>query len=133
MKVFVVTQGAYSDYHIIAVCIDKNRAQQIARLTSKDLNDSYSRSEIEEYELDEAYGLFPENISNIYRLEYDDAKKLTLLKCENGEDEYNDALSDFVNHSGKKYITYVFANTPEDALKIGADRITQFRAEEQGL
>lgn len=48
MKIYVVTQGEYSDYHIITATLSKRRAEEIAKRFS---NDYYgSVPEIEEFE-----------------------------------------------------------------------------------
>lgn len=31
MKVYIVTSGCYSDYHIDAVCLDKDQAERLAQ------------------------------------------------------------------------------------------------------
>lgn len=62
MKVYVITQGAYSDYHICAVTDDLERAKKLQLIFS----DSYYEAVIEEYEMDD-YG---DNYVKPYRLSY---------------------------------------------------------------
>lgn len=46
MKVYVVTQGAYSDYHICGVALTEEDAQVMAKRFDR----SWDHSEIEEYD-----------------------------------------------------------------------------------
>lgn len=48
-KVYIVTSGNYSDYHICAASLDKAHAEILA----EKYTDSYDEATIEEYELDE--------------------------------------------------------------------------------
>jgi len=65
-KVYIITQGSYSDYHICGVYSDLKTAKKIARLYLSD-NDKYHNSSlvIEEYELDE-YQDIPDNYSSYF-------------------------------------------------------------------
>lgn len=50
MKLYVITAGAYEDYHIIATCTDKAKADQICDEYNKSYNDiSYGKAHVEEY------------------------------------------------------------------------------------
>lgn len=46
MKIYIVTKGEYSDYHIIAATLSKQRAENIAKIYS----DNWDEAEVEEYE-----------------------------------------------------------------------------------
>lgn len=50
-KIYVVTEGEYSDYHIEACFSTKKKAQEYIK-NSKKVNGSYYYPDIEEYELD---------------------------------------------------------------------------------
>lgn len=49
MKVYVVTEGEYSDYSIVKVFLDKEKAEKFAELYSK--GDIFSTVSVEEYEI----------------------------------------------------------------------------------
>lgn len=51
MKVYVITQGEYSDYHILGVSLDRERAERIVQLYHDD-NALWDQPIIEEYETD---------------------------------------------------------------------------------
>ena len=50
-KVYVVTEGSYSDYHIVAIFSDKNNADIHAALISS--NRVRDRAEVEEWDVDD--------------------------------------------------------------------------------
>lgn len=50
-KVYIVTYGDYSDYHICAASLDKKRAELLA----EKYTDGYDEATVEEYELDEFF------------------------------------------------------------------------------
>jgi hypothetical protein len=62
MKIYVITQGEYSDYHICAVTDDKERAKKLQLIYS----DSYNAAEIEEYNTDD----YDDSYVKSYRLAY---------------------------------------------------------------
>ena len=55
MKVYIVTRGEYSDYHIVGVFSTQEKAEQFVEDTYKvyGYRDSWDQLEIEEYPLDE--------------------------------------------------------------------------------
>lgn len=48
MKIYVITKGAYSDYHICAVATDKKKAE----ILRKAFSDDWNEAQIETYETD---------------------------------------------------------------------------------
>ena len=50
-KVYIVTAGIYSDYHICAASLDKEHAEILA----EKYTDRFDKAVIEEYELDEFF------------------------------------------------------------------------------
>ena len=46
MKIYVITQGDYSDYHIITATLSKQRAENLAKIYS----DKYDEAMVEEFE-----------------------------------------------------------------------------------
>lgn len=49
MKVYVITKGSYSDYHICAVATDPEEAEKLAKIYS----DRWDDAEVEEYDTEE--------------------------------------------------------------------------------
>ena len=69
MKVYVITAGVYSDYHICCVCIDRETAERRKKLFS----DKYDEAEIEEFDSDECQEFTKNEDGEIVRT---DGKKL---------------------------------------------------------
>ena len=40
MKAYIITKGEYSDYHICAVTLDKDKAEQLKKLFTNDWHES---------------------------------------------------------------------------------------------
>ncbi len=137
MKAYVITSGEYSDYQIKAVCLDKDKAEQICAT----INDGLIRAKlygdtasIEEYDTDE-YELDSDcAIGNLYVLH---AKINKISK----RYMYEPILA-FM----RKYITFeeigdevhVEATFPiemnrEKAEKIMRDELAKWKAEREGL
>ena len=125
MKLYAVTRGDYSDYHIITLTADKEAAKKIAKMFS----DEYDVAKVEEYEdgkiiLD---------------------KKLYFVRMVDGNiDDVAEDLSDYylfdtsifrgnMNLGKRIYFTHVLTDTAEKAAKIGKDRIMKYIAEKEGL
>lgn len=66
MKVYVITQGCYSDYHICAVTLDKDKdkAERLQKLYSAKEGSYMDNAEIEEYETDDTGRDFTEEEKN---------------------------------------------------------------------
>ena len=120
MKIYVLTQGNYSDYHIIGVFTDKEKADRMKELTATD--DEYDHSEIEEFEsdivLDCPVGLHP------YKVEYME-KEGTWSPL--GYKAYRQSIEDFKDKSRGNYWNsegrwfYTFARDEKAAIKIMVD------------
>ena len=135
MKVYVVTAGEYSDYHIIGVRLRREDAEKLALLFSGPR--SYYEPEIEEYDTNDFTELF-------YGLKQYYAyfnKKLELLECYTNNSD-NTTLDDYFREgvreiqwicSSTKYVVQVYAKDKEHAEKIAKDRLAQFCAEKEGL
>ena len=124
MKLYAVTKGDYSDYHIITLTADKEAAKKIA----KRFSGTYDAM-VEEYEDGEIIL----------------GKELYFVRMVDGniddvtEDgsEYNlfDTSVYHGNTWGGKpiYYTHVLTDSAEKAAKIGKDRIMKYIAEKEGL
>lgn len=127
MKLYAVTKGCYSDYHIITLTSNKSHAERIAKLYS----DKWEEATVEEYE---------EGNVNDPRIPYE------VYFYTNGSvaayaREYNDfhrAEQKKVYHNTARYRTYthtvcVLAQSDEQAMKIAIDRLAQWKAEREGI
>jgi hypothetical protein len=125
MKLYAVTKGDYSDYHIIVLTANKEVAKKIA----KRFSDKYDAAKVEEYE-DGKIIL---------------GKKLYFVRVVDGNvDDVAEDSSDYylfdasvfpglMNRGKEMYYTHVLTDTAEKAEKIGKDRIMKYIAEKENL
>ena len=127
MKVYIVTSGLYSDYHIDAVCDNKETAQRICNL----IND-FDRPRVREYDtanyqiLTDGKSIYDIYISlmtgEVYRSHtYDPLTNATV--ADTGQMwEYDTEMIMF----------RVRAEDEESAKKIAYDRFVMWKAEKEG-
>lgn len=126
MKIYVITKGDYSDYHICAVTIDKNKAKL---LKEKFSNEHWGNAVIEEFDTDnEEEVLKYENVYDCRYLEEESA-----IKVSASDFDYYRPEDLIVKKYKDGLYTRVLANTLEDALKIASDKFAKYRAEKMGL
>ena len=124
MKLYAVTKGDYSDYHIITLTASKDAAKKIAKRFS-----GTDDAIVEEYEDGEIIL----------------GKELYFVRMVDGNiddvsvDESDYALFDTSVHEGCMYngksmqYTFVLTDSAEKAAKIGKDRIMKYISEKEGL
>lgn len=123
MKHYVVTKGDYSDYHIIAVCSDREDAEAIARK----FDENYENTCVEEY--DDGKEVFIEQICYFFKIN----RRGEIIDFRENSCEYfweNSKPSETIN--GDAYL-YVLAKDEEHAKKIAVDRWSQWMARRKGL
>lgn len=121
MKLYAVTAGAYSDYHIITLQADEKKAQKIAEVLEKS---NYDRGiDVEEFESDDWE---------------DDPRPVWLVRSYNGNIVDIDATGS--TYESTKAILRagirldrVKAKTSEQARKIVQDRLAEEKARKEGL
>ena len=102
MKVYIVTAGEYSDYHIDAVFTNETMANQYANMDSD--------RQVEEYETD-IESVIPDPNKLIYHVSYDFEKnKITTLYLTSGNNKEDDWVNDITLN---KFVFYV---SPHDTL-----------------
>ena len=124
-KVYVVTAGEYSDYHIVGIFDSREKAEEyINYSTYSDLND------IEEYNLNEP----PDKREKIFEIRSDfeniDCK---IAGYSSTPMMYKDLMHimNFGLGDRKQYIYfYICADTRDRAIKIASERLRQVKAEE---
>ena len=135
MKVYVITRGDYSDYHICGVAVDKKKAQLIKKLNSDDMY----LANIEEYDTDEYYDdempqwvvKFSNNRQPIVDLSWFDNNMMHKPpKIFDYSDRYVDDELPFI---GIKYLVRLQAKDKERALKIAQDELARYKAEKEGI
>ena len=132
MKLYAVTKGEYSDYHIIALTADKDVAEKLAQKYSNRTNmygDDFDEAQVEEYEdgvvlLDrDCYFVRVEN-GNVTEVAPPNTKVTWFFE---EEGLYNDSVEQMRSETNG-YYTYVLARNADEAAKIGKDRVMQYIA-----
>lgn len=123
MKHYVLTAGCYSDYHIVAVCSDRAKAEQIMERVNRNAG-SYDQCDIEEYEDAEPVA---DNL-NCYCMNFE---KNTIR--EDKDIEYGIKGSYFEDRNGTIWALYVLAENEEAARKIAFDRRAMLMAQKEGI
>lgn len=141
MKVFIITQGEYSDYSIRAVSLDKGDAERKCALLNRNVRcGEYCK--IEEYDTEDMVAYIAEEVK----------KRFEMSVCQNtgeirwyeesyltfdDENKIYSSKTDCFKCGSDKCISIVAtlpANTTEEqAKKIMLDRVTKFKAERAGL
>ena len=124
-KVYVITSGCYSDYHICAVTLDPERAKNLKRLF-----DGYDEANIEEYPLDEKvetrlYGV---------TLQRETGKHIKTKLDDYGIRHDGEVEEDYEFETGEQQLTFwCTAKDEEHALKIARDRFAEYKAKKAGI
>ena len=117
-KVYVITKGHYSDYHICAVTLDKERAHKLQKMYT----DGIYNAEIEEYIPNEAKPMFLFGVEfyegKFIRFKADEYKSYDDGIIEVSLDFDSDELHDIV---------WVKAADEDHALKIAQDKLAEYK------
>lgn len=120
MKVYVITRGVYSGYHICGVSLDKKEAQTIAQLCS----DGLETAKVETYDSKE---FSPFVKGGKYYCVWLRGESVTTYET-NIEDYELFGQNKVVYYKrDSRYSVYVIAKDREHAQKIGLDLIYQFK------
>ena len=129
MKVYIVTNGEYSDYHIEAVFLTYEQAVKYIEIQ---FSDSWFGFQIEEYEVNQT---IPKTDKLMWDVKYENL----LWKAERTDEVWR---REPILHSERKewdvyphdtfYMT-VFAKDKWQALKIAQDTYAKMKAEKEGL
>jgi hypothetical protein len=131
MKVYVVTHGDYSDYHICAIFSTEKKAQEYAdSFVDKEGNASYNQASIQKWEVDEDCAV-PVGM-RIFRIKLDvftgDVCDSELIYPDDSEElDYPDkVVSDWC---GSEYTITVLARDRDHAIKIANEKLAQYKAD----
>ena len=123
-KAYVITKGSYSDYHICAVTLDKNRAEKLRKMFTG--SDRWHEANIEEYTLDE------ENKMHKYGVVFD-VKGAFKRFCADDYDLYDDGYIDDWSDDDGGITVWVESADEAHALKIAQDRLAEYKAKKAGI
>lgn len=120
-KVYILTDGDYSDYHVVGVFSTRELAEDYVNSSER-----YEMDRIDEWEMDE---LQPDKDRKLFLISSD----FNNIDCRIVEKDYYETVkvADIVCYRGKGTIRLcVSAVTREQAIKVAAERIRFVKAEE---
>ena len=126
MKIYVVTRGDYSDYHICGVAVDKKRAEITAKLNS----DYMYTANIEEYDSEEYSG--NEKKQWMVRFFVKDPPEVTKKWFDRDIMHKLPLVKQYIC-SHATHVAYVQADDEAHALKIAEDALAQYKAQKAGI
>ena len=124
--IYILTEGIYSDYHVIGVYSTKELAEKAQFV--------YEDSQIEEYTLDDVPD-YPPGMKGWY-VNIDDAKPDELYSYQVSPDYATiPSESEYNYHYNKQtgYCVYCWAVDKDHALKIAFDKYYQHQAQKAGI
>jgi hypothetical protein len=126
MKIYVVTKGCYSDYHIIAATTDEKKAQEIKNRFDEDCDPA-------DIEIFDDADICMRDIYSVY-FKYDMAYR---AEKRQPNDDYAASLVNTVYTHGKplegRGVVYVAADSEDEAFKIACEKWAQHKAKEAGI
>ncbi len=122
MKIYVVTKGCYSDYHIITATTDEKLAYEIR---DKFNGGSYDETNVEMFEDAEVL------MKPCYFLRFDKSGNV-IESHEESKNEYGYEQSQGKDVCGNFYI-HIPTDSMESAIKIGAEKRAMFLAQKEGI
>lgn len=124
-KVYVITEGAYSDYHICAVAATKEIAEKLRKIYSDKY--SWADARIEEYDLNETR----DDVRVFYDVTFED-DRVSACFNEYGEKESIQFYKGNKSQSDR-LIVCVRARDEDHAVKIAQDRRAEYLAKKEGV
>ena len=132
MKIYVVTSGEYSDYHIVTVFSTQEKAESFAKARNDKIKHWYDDYyEVEVYDLDDTDNISVESGINycpdvniygfVYTLDY------KFEYCYLAKDRYRPFYCTAVIERDKRLKFDVCADSEEKARKIAQDRIAEYK------
>lgn len=122
-KVYVITAGSYSDYHICAVSLDPQKAEVLAKFYTKH---GYDEAGVEEYDADYEYDRI-ESGCQMYIVTFDkqgDVEHLAPAGTNTRENVFS---------WGEGVMAEVWAKDAKSAVKIAAEKRAMYLAEKEGI
>ena len=131
-KVYVITKGCYSDYHICAVTLDKVKAEMLCKL----FDCSCDEAEIEEFDTEAAADLLSGRKPYYVRFCQDGAL-FSAGRREYCLEYFNPGIKEsFCFVKGQKVDLLdveLYADSREAAIKIASEKRAMYLAEKEGI
>ena len=131
-KLYAVTKGQYSDYHIITLTDNKEMAEKIAKKFTLDWEDNnYDRANVEEFDNAEIC------LKPLYKVEFNidgSIKEVSISDNEYGYLEEGIFQLYGPTYSGNvTQMIYISTDSKEKAIKIACDKRAEYFAEKEGI
>lgn len=131
MKVYVITKGKYSDYHVCGVATDKETAEKLRVLNT----DKWDEANVEEFDTDDGVKDLEKYVP-AFLVHYDVEEDTAFAdRCHRRRDSLR-VISEINSYRGicfEEVVEYREGMTPEKAMKIFFDDLAKYRAEKEGL
>lgn len=126
MTVYVITRGDYSDYHICAVSLDKDKAERLAKMYTASYCDAY----VEEWETDTFADINALNGRRPYYVQFHPDGSVETFERTYEYHEFAPGVDELDN--GVVNVR-VYAPDKEKARRIACDMRAQYLAEKEGI
>ena len=127
MKIYIITKGEYSDYHICAVTTDKKQAVLLKQRYNRNDCFSFGDAKIEIFDTEQSKEILRYENTYFCRCE----KNSSNIIVSSSSPEYAEYKVRKIK-DGSLYV-YVNADTEEDAIKFASDKFSKYKAEKVGL
>ncbi len=125
-KVFVITEGSYSDYSILAVFSTREKAENAHKVISKRVSDI---NEIEEYPLDD----FP-SVGKRWEVDIDMTTGNIISESETESTVWSSEAISYVRYLCDMNVIRATSSRGRDvAYKAALDKRNQMQAEQEGI
>lgn len=129
MKIYVVTDGDYSDYHICGVCTSHKTANELKDYVNRN---EFCGARIETYETDAWEDIL--NVGGFYDVRrYEDGSLYTHRQEYDIEGCYMKRNRVYRSRNFNTLYTFVVAKDEDHAKKIASDLFAKYMAEKEGL
>lgn len=131
MKVYVITKGKYSDYHICGVATDKETAEKLRVLNT----DKWDKADVEEFDTDDGVKDLEKYVP-AFLVRYDADEDNCFAGRNRCSRDSLGVISENIGYSGpyfQEFIEHREGMTEEKAKKIFFDDLAKYRAEKEGL
>lgn len=125
-KLYAITAGEYSDYHIITLCSDREKAERLVRWYNR--HEKFGEAEIEEYEDGE---IIPDESVAPYEVIFDRDGRIRMAdRC---SPEWVIGENPIMECIDGKILVHVLATDEGSAMKIAAEKRAKYIAEKTGV
>lgn len=132
--IYAVTAGAYSDYHIVALCSDRNKAEKICDVYNRSYTfGGWGEASIKEYRdgsrVDLNRPVFEVSIyGDLYKAKELIGEDKIEAVCENWH-----PFNRIYTNNGTVFFLDIYADSKKQAIKIAQDKYAEYKAQKEGI